>query len=118
MAQTLAQATAKHHLLIQIQPKAPLLLQDREVTDHVVSTALTLQHRHLQSLHMPPACFHVPSIMPITGELVRIATTARGALPINFAGLPTDLPRVTLASSEFGGHLRSQKRGKDWLHGS
>src|SRR5438128_11912581 len=102
MVQTLAQATAKHHLLIQIQPKAPILLQDREVTDHVVSTALTLQHRHLQSLHMPPACFHVPPIIPIKGKLVRIATTTQNTLPINFTDLPTDLPRFTVASSEFG----------------
>ena len=46
--QTLAQAEASEYVLIQIQPKALELLQDREGADHVMLPLLTLQHRHLQ----------------------------------------------------------------------
>ena len=54
LAQTLAQATAKEDLLIHIEPKALVFFQDRIGADDIVSTPLTLQHRHLQSVDMPP----------------------------------------------------------------
>lgn len=53
--------------------------------------------------------------MPIAGELVRIATAARGAMPDDLAGLPTNPPRLTFPSTEFGGYLFFQKRLEDGL---
>jgi hypothetical protein len=57
----------------------------------------------------------VSSIMPIAGELVRIATAARGAMPADLAGLPTNPPGLTFPSTEFGGYLFFQKRLEDGL---
>ena len=47
IAQTLAQASAKEHVLIQIQPKALEFLDNRPVSHHVVQALLALQHGDL-----------------------------------------------------------------------
>jgi hypothetical protein len=47
LAQTLEQAETSEHFLIQIQPEALELLQDREGADHIMLTLLAFQHRHL-----------------------------------------------------------------------
>src|SRR5438105_5337278 len=79
LAQTLAQAAAKEHVLIQIQPKALEFLDNRPVSHHVVAALLALQHRNLQVLHLTPPRFQVPTVMSITGELVSITTATRPA---------------------------------------
>jgi hypothetical protein len=55
LAQTLAQSTAKEDLLIHIEPKAAVVLQDRVGADHILPTALTRKPRHLESFPLSPA---------------------------------------------------------------
>src|SRR5947209_13863156 len=105
IAQTLTQAAAKEHVLIQIQPKALEFLDNRPVSHHVVAALLALQHRNLQVLHLTPPRFQVPTVMSITGELVSITTATRPALPINGARLPAYASRFAFSSAQLGCQL-------------
>src|SRR5436305_953026 len=105
LAQALAQTCAKEHLLIQIQPKAPILLQGGGVAYHIVSTALTRKPRHLQPLHMPPARLSCVTIMSISREGVRIPTATLPTLPLNLVGLPTGSSWLSFPPSQFRRHL-------------
>src|SRR5947209_6126644 len=54
-AQTLPQPTTKECILIEIEPKPTIFLQNTKSTDHIVMAVLTLQHWDSQTLNMPPA---------------------------------------------------------------
>src|SRR5207237_5263535 len=92
LTQPLAEPTAKEHVLIQIQPKAPLFLEDGVGANDVMPTALAFQHGNLQSIHMPPTRFQCSAIMSIPRELVGVATPTVSAIPVNFADLLADPP--------------------------
>src|SRR5260221_10593971 len=109
LAQALAQAAAKEHVLIQIQPKTLEFLDDCPVDRHVVQALLALQHRNLQVLQLTPPRFQVPTVMPITGELVGITTATRPALPINGARVPTHTSRFAFSSAQLGFSSSSRK---------
>jgi hypothetical protein len=113
----LAQATAKEHILIQIQPKTLEFLDDCPIDHHVVQALLAFQHRDLQVLQLTPPRFQVPTVMPITGELVGITTATRPALPINAARLPTYPSRFAFPSTQLGGQFFFQKGAQDGLDG-
>jgi hypothetical protein len=57
VTQTLAQATAKECLLLHIQLKVPIILQDGVGAGHIMPTFLTFQHWDLHSLQMSPNRF-------------------------------------------------------------
>ena len=99
LPQTLAQTATKEHVLIQIQPEALVLLQDREGADHVMLTLLTLQHRHLQVFQMAPSRLQISSVMPIAGKLIGVRTSTRGTLPINRMRCAADLTGSSFRSS-------------------
>src|SRR5260370_13832247 len=109
LAQTLAQTTTKKHILIQIQPEALELLQDREGTNYIMLTLLAFQHRHLQVFQMTPACFQIPAVMPIAGKLIGILTSAVSTLPINGTLCAAHLTRGPLCSSQLDCHLGFQE---------
>ena len=99
LAQTLAHATTKEHVLIQIQPKTLVLLQDGEGADHVMLTLLALQHGHLKVLQMAPSRLETPPVMPIAGKLMGICASTGGTCPLDKALSATDLTRNSLLSS-------------------
>jgi hypothetical protein len=106
------------HLLIPIQPNAPGLLQDRVVTDHIVSTAVTLHHRHSPSLHVTPARLSRALIMPITREVVRILTATRPTRPGNLTGRFAYSPGLPFPSPRFHCQFFFSKRCQKRLHRS
>ena len=87
LTQTLARADTPQDILIQIQPKPVVFLQNRILTDHIVLAFLTLEHRYPQVLDLPPARLQLSAVMAIAREIIGITTSAVFTLPINFSRL-------------------------------
>jgi hypothetical protein len=110
MPHTFTQPATQDHILIQIQPEALILLQDREVAEHIMAALLTFQHRHAQLLDAAPARLQAAPIMPIAREMLRIRAATLPTHSVDFPRLPADVARCSRLSSQLGGHLGFQHR--------
>src|SRR5205807_10419483 len=89
-------------MLMQIEPKALVLLQDRRGADHIVPPALVLKPRDLQPLDVLPADLSRTPIMTIVCEVVGLPTATMATLPVNLAGLFTHPPWTAFLSPQLG----------------
>src|SRR6266481_3024477 len=99
LTQTLARPTTPQDILIQIQPKSVMFLQNLEITDHIMLTFLTFQHGDLQLLDLSPACLQFTSIVAVPCEIIRISASTVFTLPMNFSWLIAYLTRCPFLSS-------------------
>src|ERR1700676_3027441 len=89
-------------MLIHIHPPSLELLQDGKVAHHIMTTALALQHRHLQTFQQPPFSREGAAIMPIAGKLVRITTPTLPTVPVNLVRLAAYSSWLPFLPSQFG----------------
>src|SRR5205823_6586778 len=70
--QTLPQPTTQEHILIEIEPKPALFLQNTQSTDHIVMTVLALKHWDSQALDMTPSRLQASFLLSIPHKLIGI----------------------------------------------
>src|SRR5256884_3974164 len=106
VTQALATPTTPEGILRQIHPKSLILLNNGIIADHIMLTALTFQHGHMQVFNDSPACLQLTPIMAIPDELVGITAPTMLAFPVDGSLLALGLPWLAFLSSQLGCHLR------------
>ncbi len=98
-AQTLPHATAKEHILIQVEPKSLVFFEKTKRTDPIMMAVLTLKHWDSRVLYMPPSCLQISFIVPITRKLIGIPASTVPTHPINLPFLAADVAIGSFLSS-------------------
>src|SRR5260370_445705 len=106
VTQALTTPTTPEGILRQIHPKSLILLNNGIIADHIMLTALTFQHGHMQVFNDSPACLQLTPIMAISDELVGITAPTMLAFPVDGSLLALSLPWLAFLSPQFRCHLR------------
>src|SRR2546427_6098290 len=90
-AQTLPQPTTKEHILIEIEPKPAIFLQNTKPTDHIVMRVLALKHWDSQALDVTPSRLQASFVMSIPYKLIGILASTVATRPVDLPFLAADL---------------------------
>ena len=116
-SQTLPQATAKEGILLEIDPKPLILLQQSKRTNHIVMAALTFHHRNGQRLKVTVPCFQIPLIMAVSREVIGILASTMPTFPVNFSLMAPGSAGLSFFSSQLRRHFCFQAGAQHLFNG-
>lgn len=108
-SQTLPQAAAKKGILLQIDPKPLILLQESKGTKHIVMVALARQQRDVQVLNVTISGFQIPFIMPISRELIGILASTISTGPVTCSLITPDSAWLSFFSFQLCHYMPSNR---------